>query len=101
MPSTKAQIVDAVEQEARALFNRGYWLRKEDTLAVFATLGNRLGFTVSASGSVDGAWLYDMVWSETKERSGGGYYTTRLPFVLESEEKPDQILDGDFVKLVH
>jgi hypothetical protein len=100
MPVTKAQVVDAVEQEAHALFSRGHWLRKEETLPVFATLGKRLGFTVSARGYGDGAWLYDMAWSKEIKRNGGGRYTTRLPLVLESEKKTDKVLDGDFVKLV-
>lgn len=69
MPITKDQVVDAVEREARALFNRGCWLRKKET---FAALGRRLGFTVSANGYGDGAWLYDMAWSEDIKRSGGG-----------------------------
>ncbi len=96
---TKDQVVRAVEQEARALFNRD-WLPKKETLAEFAALGTRLGFMISAHGHGDGEWLYDMAWSEEIKRSGGGRYTTRLPLVLESEEKTDKVLDGDFIKLV-
>jgi hypothetical protein len=88
------------EQEARALFDQKRWLDKKRTIAVFDALGRQLGFTVSGEGCGDGEWLYDLSWSETAERTGGGYYMKAQRLVLESEATPDSILDGDFQKLV-
>lgn len=89
-----------VEREARALFEQGHWLSKKETIPGFAALGKQLGFMVSGEGCGDGEWLYDLSWSETTERTGGGYYIKAQRLVLESESTPDRVLDGDFQKLV-
>jgi hypothetical protein len=101
MPKTRSEPVDAVKREARALFEQGHWPLKEETLAKCDALGKQLKFLVSAKGcGPDGEWLYDMSWSETCKLDGGGYLLVGQPLVLETEERPDKVLDGDFQKLV-
>jgi hypothetical protein len=100
MPLTSAQLVEQVEAAARVIFApRPFPLATREVKTFFGDLGRSLDFRICASGykgADDGEWLYDLVWFESDEEG----FMIRQALVLQTEGRPDLVLDGDFQKLV-
>src|SRR5215207_1768026 len=100
MPLTSAQLVEQVEAAARVIFApRPFPLATREVKTFFGDLGRTLDFRICASGykgADDGEWLYDLVWFESDEEG----FMIRQALVLQTEGRPDLVLDGDFQKLV-
>jgi hypothetical protein len=100
MPLTSAELIEQVEAAARVIFApRPFPLATREVKTFFGDLGRSLDFRICASGykgADDGEWLYDLVWFESDEEG----FMIRQALVLQTEGRPDLVLDGDFQKLV-
>lgn len=96
MLTTRSDIADLVEKEARDLFANG-WVPRDATVAKFRAIGKSREYDVAAHGgdASHGEWLYDLCWFENRD----GFFI-RQSLVLETEQSPDRCIDADFHKLV-